>query len=38
MEKILCIVLNEAHKQQIEETMDALSEGPESFYKRYSDR
>ena len=33
MEKIICTVLNEAHKQQSEETMDALEEGPERFYK-----
>jgi hypothetical protein len=32
MEKILAVVLNEAYRQQVEETMDALSEGPESFY------
>jgi hypothetical protein len=35
MEKILCMVLQEAHEQQIEETMEVLSEGPESFYKSY---
>ena len=33
MEKIIATVLDEAHKQQIEETMDTLEEGPESFYK-----
>lgn len=38
MEKIICTVLNAAHEQQIEETMDALEEGPESFYKSYLDR
>ena len=38
MEKILCTMLNAAHERQIEETMDALSEGPESFYKSYLDR
>jgi len=38
MEKILCAVLNAAHEKQIEETMDALSEGPVSFYKSYLDR
>jgi hypothetical protein len=32
VEKILCAVLREAYNQQIEETMNALSEGPESFY------
>ena len=35
IEKILCTVLHEAHKQQIEEAMDMLSEGPESFYKAF---
>jgi len=38
MEKILCTVLKEAHERQIEETMEALEEGPESFYKSYLDR
>jgi hypothetical protein len=38
MEKILCTVLREAHEKQIEETMDALEEGPESFYKSFLDR
>ena len=33
IEKILCTVLNEAHKQQTEEVMKALSEGPEGFYR-----
>ena len=33
MEKIIATVLDEAHKQQIEETMDALEEGPERFYR-----
>lgn len=37
MEKILCTVLSEAHKKQVEETMDALEEGPESFYKSFLD-
>ena len=32
MEKIIATVLDEAHEQQIEETMDALEEGLESFY------
>ena len=32
IEKILCTVLHEAH-QQVEETMNILSEGPEGFYK-----
>ena len=29
MDKIMCTVLREAHERQIEETMDALSDGPE---------
>jgi hypothetical protein len=33
IEKILCTVLDEAHKRQVEETAETLSEGPESFYK-----
>lgn len=33
MEEILCTVLHEAHRQQLEETMDALAEGAEVFYK-----
>ncbi len=33
IEKILCTVLNEAHRQQVEETMHTLSEGPKGFYK-----
>lgn len=33
IEKILCIVLEEAHKLQVKETTDTLSEGPEGFYK-----
>jgi hypothetical protein len=28
IEKILCTVLHEAHGQQVEETIDTLSEGP----------
>jgi hypothetical protein len=32
IEKILCTVLNEAHKKQVEETMNPLSKGPEGFY------
>jgi hypothetical protein len=32
MEKIICTVLHDAHQKQIEETMDAFEEGPESFY------
>jgi hypothetical protein len=34
MEKILCTVLHEAHTQQVEETMDALYEGPKTFTGR----
>jgi hypothetical protein len=37
IEKILCTVLNEAVKRQVEETMETLSEGPEGFYKSYLD-
>lgn len=37
MEKIICTVLEEARKRQLEETMDALSEGPGSFYKSFLD-
>ncbi len=32
IEKALCTVLHEAHKRQVEEVMDVLSEGPEGFY------
>ncbi len=32
IEKISATVLDEAHKRQVEETMDTLSEGPEGFY------
>ena len=38
MAKILCSVLREAHERQIGETMDALSDGPERFYKHHLDR
>ena len=37
IEKILCTILHEAHKQQVEETMKTLTEGPEGFYKGYVD-
>ncbi len=37
MDKILCTVLRETHERQIEETMDALSDGPERFYESYLD-
>ena len=32
MERIICTVLEEARQKQIDETMDAFDEGPESFY------
>ena len=32
IEKILCTVLHEAHRRQVEETMETLGEGPEGFY------
>jgi hypothetical protein len=38
MEKVIATVLDEAHKRQVEEAMDALEEGPESFYKSHLDR
>ncbi|MGI9049188.1 MAG: hypothetical protein ACR2GU_07430 [Rubrobacteraceae bacterium] len=38
MEKIIATVLKEARERQMEETMDALEEGPESFYKSHLDR
>ena len=37
MDKILCTVLREAHERQIEETMDALSDGPERYYRSHLD-
>ncbi len=37
MEKIIATVLHEAHRWQIEETMDALEEGPEGFYRSSSE-
>jgi hypothetical protein len=33
IEKILATVLHEARMQQIEKTMDTLTEGPEGFYE-----
>ncbi len=33
IEKIIATVLDEAHGQQVEEVMEALSEGPEGFYE-----
>ena len=38
IEKILCTVLQEVHKRQVDETMETLAEGPEGFYSRYLDR
>ena len=38
MEKITATVLHEAHRRQVEEAMDALEEGPESFYGSSVDR
>ncbi len=35
IEKILCTVLDEAHKRQVEETTETLSEGPEEFYRSH---
>ena len=34
IEKIIAAVLDEAHKRQVEEVMETLSEGPEGLYKR----
>jgi hypothetical protein len=33
MEKIVATVLHEAHERQVGETIDALEEEPEGFYK-----
>ena len=33
IEKILCVVLDEAQKRQVKETTETLSEGPEEFYR-----
>jgi len=33
IEKIIAAVLDEAHKRQVEEVMETLSEGPEGFYR-----
>ena len=33
IEKILCTVLDEAHKGQVEETMETLAEGTERVYR-----
>jgi hypothetical protein len=34
IEKIIATVLDEAHKRQVEEGLDILSEGPEGLYNR----
>src|SRR3712207_819783 len=36
IEKIIATVLYEAHERQTEEVMDTLSEGPEGFYRSYT--
>ncbi len=33
IEKIIVAVLHEAHRRQVEETMDTLADGPEEFYR-----
>jgi hypothetical protein len=33
IEKIIALVLHEAHERQVEEVMETLSERPEGFYK-----
>ena len=38
IEKMICTVLHEAHERQVEEAMDALSEGAEGFYRSPLDR
>ena len=38
MEKIIATVLHEAHERQVEESMDALEEGPEGFYGSSTDQ
>ncbi len=38
IERIICTVLDEAHRRQVEETMETLPEGPEDFYKSHPDR
>jgi hypothetical protein len=37
IEKILCTVLDEADKRQVEETTETLAEGPEEFYSDHLD-
>ncbi len=38
MEEIVAMALHETHERQVGEAMDALSEGPEGFYKSHLDR
>ena len=38
MEKIIAAVLHEAHEWQVEESTDALEEGPERFYRGSADQ
>ena len=38
IEQIMCKVLHEAYKRQLEETMGNLAERPEGFYKSCLDR
>ncbi len=33
IEKVIAVVLHEAHERQVEETMETLEEGPEEYYK-----
>jgi hypothetical protein len=37
IEKILCTVRHEAHRRQVEETIDTPAEGPGGFYVSYLD-
>lgn len=37
IEKIIATVLDEAHKRQVEEVIETLSDGPEKFYRSYLD-
>jgi hypothetical protein len=37
IEKIIAVVLQEAHERQVEEAMDTLSGGPEGLYRSYPD-
>jgi len=37
IEKILVTVLHEAHKRQVEETLQTLAEGPDGFYQSPSE-